>query len=219
MVAATLVDRLLAHRKDGIDRMRDLAAMMGTEALFALAGLAPAAPPIPHAAPPTGFLDYSAGRGAYGIGLPFGTMDAATLLRLAGLAERFGDGTLRLTVSRIVLLAGVTSPAALAEAAAPLIIDAADPRLAIAACIGHPRCAAATTDTRADAGRFAAMGLGQGVHISGCAKGCAHPGPARATLVGRDGLYDLIRNGTASGTPLRIGLTLAEAALSLETLA
>jgi len=36
------------------------------------------------------------------------------------------------------------------------------------------------------------------VHLSGCSKGCAHPGPAALTLVGPD---RLILNGRASDTP------------------
>jgi len=48
------------------------------------------------------------------------------------------------------------------------------------------------------------------LHVSGCAKGCAHPGPATATLTGRDGRFDLIPDGPAGGTPLARGLTEAQ---------
>jgi precorrin-3B synthase len=36
------------------------------------------------------------------------------------------------------------------------------------------------------------------VHLSGCSKGCAHPGPAALTLVGPD---RVILNGRANDTP------------------
>ncbi len=44
---------------------------------------------------------------------------------------------------------------------------------------------------------------GTAIHVSGCAKGCAHPGSAPWTLVGRDGRYDLVRHGKAGDTPGR----------------
>jgi sulfite reductase beta subunit-like hemoprotein len=45
------------------------------------------------------------------------------------------------------------------------------------------------------------------MHVSGCVKSCAHRGPASLTLVGRDGRYDLIRNGSATGRPSLTGLS------------
>lgn len=50
------------------------------------------------------------------------------------------------------------------------------------------------------------------MHISGCDKGCAHPGPADVTLVGRDGKFDLVRNGAAWDRPDETGLSFEEAA-------
>ena len=46
------------------------------------------------------------------------------------------------------------------------------------------------------------------LHVSGCSKSCAHRGAASLTLVGRDGRYDLIRNGRAAGQPSLSGLTI-----------
>ena len=46
------------------------------------------------------------------------------------------------------------------------------------------------------------------LHVSGCVKSCAHRGPASLTLVGRDGRYDLIRNGSAADRPSLTGLTI-----------
>ncbi len=51
----------------------------------------------------------------------------------------------------------------------------------------------------ADAFRpLAAQGLV--AHVSGCAKGCAKPGPADLTLVGREGQYGIVIGGNPSDT-------------------
>ena len=46
---------------------------------------------------------------------------------------------------------------------------------------------------------FAGQGLA--VHVSGCAKGCAHPTPAPLTIVGTEQGCGLIANDTARTTP------------------
>jgi precorrin-3B synthase len=96
------------------------------------------------------------------------------------------------------------------------IADPSDPRLAAAACPGAPDCASATTATREDAALLAqaARGLapsGVTLHVSGCPKGCARPHATDVALVGRNGLYDLIRHGRADANPVRRGLTAREA--------
>jgi precorrin-3B synthase len=40
------------------------------------------------------------------------------------------------------------------------------------------------------------------IHISGCAKGCAHPAPAALTIVGTEAGCALVANGLARDTPL-----------------
>ena len=55
------------------------------------------------------------------------------------------------------------------------------------------------------------------IHVSGCAKSCAHRGAAALTLVGRDGRYDLIRDGGASEKPALAGLTIAEVIALLQS--
>jgi precorrin-3B synthase len=49
------------------------------------------------------------------------------------------------------------------------------------------------------------------VHVSGCAKGCAHAGSAELTLVGANGLYNLVMNGRAGDRPVASGLSLEDA--------
>jgi precorrin-3B synthase len=96
---------------------------------------------------------------------------------------------------RALLLVGV--PAAEADAVAAtaaslgFVIDPADPRLAIAACPGTEGCAAGHIAARRLAAQLAdeAGGLLDGsftLHVSGCAKGCAHPAASPLTIVGKD---------------------------------
>ena len=134
---------------------------------------------------------------------------------LADISERYGDGNLRTTPWRALLLTGVA--AADAERlsddveALGLIADPADPRLNIFACVGAPSCMSASVDARGDAARLAAAiraTRDDSLHVSGCSKSCAHRGPASLTLVGRDGRYDLIRNGSAADRPSLTGLTI-----------
>ena len=42
------------------------------------------------------------------------------------------------------------------------------------------------------------------IHISGCAKGCAHPAPAALTIVGASSGCALIANGSTHDTPFKI---------------
>ncbi|SDW53902.1 hypothetical protein [Roseicitreum antarcticum] len=46
-----------------------------------------------------------------------------------------------------------------------------------------------------------------GLHVSGCAKGCARARAAGLTLVGRDGRFDLVENGHAWDAATQTGLT------------
>ena len=127
--------------------------------------------------------------------LPFGQTDADTLKTLATLAPE-----VRTTPWR----------AFLSPVAAPGFLSQPSP---ITACPGAPACSSGTVPARADAARLQAAGLAN-LHVSGCAKGCAHPAAA-TTLVGRDGRYDLIRHGRAGDAPDLRGLTLTEAIAAL----
>jgi precorrin-3B synthase len=42
------------------------------------------------------------------------------------------------------------------------------------------------------------------IHVSGCAKGCAHPGPATLTAVGTPGGCTLVANGSARDSPFAV---------------
>lgn len=132
----------------------------------------------------------------------FGQLRAPDLRRLA----TSGAAELRITPWRMVFLPGLTDAAPLAGAEG-LIVAPADPRLVVTACTGAPGCPQATVETRALAASLAPrLPLGTRLHVSGCAKGCAHPGPAHLTLVGRDGAFDLVANGAPWDEPQRRGL-------------
>ena len=174
-----------------------------------------AAEPPPAPVPPTPLtVGQQSVRGipVFGLAVPFGRLDATMLRDVARLVEA-GWGELRLTPWRTILVPHVVPAhsdlARMAEAG--LIVDAADPRLRVAACTGRHGCERGTTDTHADAARlasFAATLQGDRValHVSGCTKGCARPEASAVTLVGRDGRYDLVRDGRPGDEPLLTGL-------------
>jgi len=150
-----------------------------------------------------------------GVGLPFGRITADDLAALALAAAGGGAPNLRLTPWRAILVPVPSFDAASAMCAnlagRHFILDPDDPRRRVAACPGSPSCVHATTPVRDDASKLAAAltgAPGTSIHVSGCAKGCAHPRPAALTLVGRDGSYDLVVDGLASSPPILQNLTL-----------
>ncbi|QDI75112.1 MULTISPECIES: precorrin-3B synthase [Leisingera] len=161
-------------------------------------------PPAAHAAP-VAKASFSAKPGAVPAGtlaaLEFGQMPAAALAQLAE------HGPIRLTPWRMLLVEGAASLPPLPG----LILDATDPRLKVVACTGAPGCLQALSATR-DLARALAphVPAGSRLHVSGCAKGCACPGPAPLTLTATgDNEFSLIRNGTAADQPLKTRLSAA----------
>ena len=143
------------------------------------------------------------------IALPFGHAEADTLAELARRAALHGVREFRPAPDRVLMLIGVSPARALdlATVAAELgfIVDADDSRRRIAACPGAPACASGFIAARqlaaALAPRLAGLPDGIAIHISGCAKGCAHPGTAALTVVGDLRGCGIVRNGTARATP------------------
>lgn len=131
------------------------------------------------------------------VGFEFGQMQAETLGALAEL------GPLRITPWRMVLVEGATQMPALPH----LITDADDPMLRVIACTGAPACTQAHQPTR-DLARTLAPHIPQGqiCHVSGCAKGCAHPTAAALTLTATPRGFDLVQNGRAGDTAQRADL-------------
>ena len=163
--------------------------------------LKPLEPPAPTVALPR------PGMSALGpvYGVAFGQIEAAALARLL---RDSGAAALRLTPNRALIL----------EAGGPrdsteFLTAADDPLLRIDACPGAPSCTSATVETRALARALApvlqavAAGEHRSLHVSGCAKGCARARAADLTLVGRDGAFDLVRNGRAWDSPSQTGMS------------
>jgi precorrin-3B synthase len=185
--------------------MRDAPADLGAK----LADTARLAPPIVPSRRPmaqrAGPLQMPGGGASVVLALPFGRCDADQLTQIASWAERFGGGEVRLSPWRGIVFPEIQRQhlrtlIALASGAG-LITDPDDLRLAVFACPGQPDCANASVMTRCDAARFAAaasplLRTESQIHVSGCAKGCAHPGPAALTLVGDNGAYRVVVEGS-----------------------
>jgi precorrin-3B synthase len=125
------------------------------------------------------------------VGVAFGQMQAETLAKLGALWP------LRITPWRMVMLEGARAMPQIAG-----LVAADDPILRIDACVGAPACKQALGPTRDLARRLAPMTT-QRLHITGCAKGCAHPRPAPITITATATGYNL----TASGHGAQSGLT------------
>lgn len=158
---------------------------------------------------------YGPQSGYRGVGAPFGSLGAATLADLAALSP----AGVRLTPWRALLLPDFPPNLDAALGALTLVTRADDARLAVAACPGAPGCSSGEAPTRDLAQDLAPSSSlhGLSLHVSGCAKGCAHDGRLPFTLVGRNGLYDLVLNGRAFDTPTLRGLSRAGAIEALST--
>ena len=147
---------------------------------------------------------------ACGIGLPFGHAETGALERLADAAAVAGACGLRAAPDRALLAIGLTEQSAANFAAAAgqlgFVTRADDPRRRVLACAGAPLCASAHLATRAMAPQIAAAAAPHlagdfTIHISGCAKGCAHPAAAALTVVGTAGDCALVANGSTRDAP------------------
>jgi precorrin-3B synthase len=165
--------------------------------------------PVPVARPaadPIGIYLLSSGANALGVGLPFGHSDSETLSRLIAAARQAGAAGLRTSPGRALFLVGL-SPGATRQFATEadalgFIVDPADPRRKVVACAGAPICASGEIAARAMAPAIAEAACslpdGEIIHVSGCAKGCAHPAPAPVAVFGREGRCDVFADGVLS---------------------
>ena len=137
-------------------------------------------------------------QGGSALAVPFGSLAASSLVKLAENAKSSG---IRVTPWHSVWLRGVT-----VSSETDLIHDPSDPILRVHACAGMPFCPQATVETRKPASQLAGRWPGR-LHVSGCAKGCAHPHAAEITLIGRDSAFDLVTNGAAWDEARQIALS------------
>ncbi|OAF19439.1 precorrin-3B synthase [Bradyrhizobium neotropicale] len=136
------------------------------------------------------------------VGIAFGQLPHTTLHQLSSCGH-----ALRMTPWRMVLSEGKREMPRAAE----LITEAFDPALRVIACSGAPRCREAYADTRKLAAALAPrIGAGTRLHVSGCAKGCAHSGAAAVTLVATRAGFDLVRDGSTRDVPVLRGLSGAD---------
>jgi precorrin-3B synthase len=211
-VAMRLLE-VLAQR-DRVARMRDVVAAEGIEVFHSAVanliihdGLARSQRRFSDAVGLYPLLD---GTFAYGIGLAFGHADAMSLQRLTETAKAAGAHGMRAAPGRALMVVGLTRQTASSFAAAAealgFIVHADDPRRHVVACAGAPICASANIAARAIAPQIAAAAAQHldgsfKIHISGCAKGCAHPAPAALTIVGTSAGCALIANGSTRDAP------------------
>lgn len=180
-------------------RMAALAAVSPPPAAFAAAAVPDAAPWVPPLGPvPQGCL----------AAFEFGQLPAGTLEVFAGLAP------LRLTPWRSVLLEGVQEVPSLPG----IITRRDDSRLRVSACTGAPGCGQAAAATRPLARALAPLvPPGRVLHVSGCSKGCAHPGET-LTVVATGLGYNLIRHGKAASLPDWGGLSAEALAAQIQAI-
>lgn len=148
-----------------------------------------------------------------GIGLAYGQSSAHHLEALVRGLQSLGATEIRLAPHRALLVLGLTHEtidraAAVADREG-FWTRADEPGNAIAVCAGSTGCASGQFDTKAAADLFTshAAELLDGamtVHISGCAKGCAHPQAAPLALCGRADGVGLVVDGRAGDEALAI---------------
>ena len=201
--ALSLIAKLGPH-----GRGRDLDAVAMRQALAPL--IVAQAPPLPPARLAQDRIELTDGRVGAAVGLAFGAVNATALTGLADAAQVAGIAELHLAPQHQLIGICATGADATrfqqAAMALGFIISAADPRRAISACIGSEGCASGTIAARRMAEAMAQaepefLDGSFALHVSGCAKGCAHPAPALLTLVGNDAAVDLVIDGSAKSTP------------------
>ncbi len=173
-----------AHRGDA-RRMR--AVVCALPDVWTGASPVSAAPPQAPGHRPEGML----------LGVPFGDLSTHGFRRLLA---RNGLEEVRITPWRSIFLPNQC------PFDDPLFVTRpGDPLMRVHACAGAPFCDSATVETRSLARALAGRVSGE-LHVSGCAKGCAHPRGAGVTLVGRDGRLDLVQGGAPWDEPARCGI-------------
>ena len=205
-----LLDVIAARGRDV--RARDILRAGGVD-LFRAAGgdrwIDAPLPPSRPASEPIGTHTLSAGRVAVGIGLAFGHTDGSVLENLLDAATSLDADGIRPAPGRVLLFVGLrragVAPLVASAKKLGFITDPKDPRRRVVACVGAPICGSGEIPARALGPQVAQaaaglIGRSEVIHISGCAKGCAHRGAAALTAVGRAGQCDLLVDGAPAGS-------------------
>ncbi|MGV2100062.1 precorrin-3B synthase [Rhizobium sp. 21-4511-3d] len=159
------------------------------------------------ATPQPGTVMLSGQHAALGLRPQFGQMQSSELI--AFLANLDASAEIRLAPDRQFLITGLSRAEAerltMIAGGHGLSADPQDPAANIAACAGAGFCMSGFYETRRLAARIIehAPELLDGsltVHLSGCAKGCAHPSPALALVGSADG-YGFSLDGKAGDAP------------------
>ena len=132
---------------------------------------------------------------AYGLGVPLARLSRENGEKLARLAERYGDGSLRLSPWQVIFVPGVRKTSLeefrMEAREAGFQTDPADNRIRVVACAGAAGCLRTRADTKRD-GLALLTALedtpvaGQEhstVHFCGCDRSCARPGAADLLLL------------------------------------
>jgi precorrin-3B synthase len=150
------------------------------------------------------------GYASLGIALPFGHTTAMQLKAFTKTALKLGIEDIMLAPKRtLVAICGTVAQAqALRKQAEAMgfFTSPDDPKQAISACPGAPDCVSGHIPARRIAADIAKehSGLLDGsvhLHVSGCAKGCAHPATSELALVGSAAGVGLVVDGTARKEP------------------
>jgi precorrin-3B synthase len=207
VASATLIVLSMIAAVEG--RGRDIDPNAARQRLHGLllGDVAPASEPHVSGRVMTGLAD---GRVVAAVSLPFGAVRASVLHDLANAAQDCGVTEFRLAPHHglLAICASVEIAGQFRDHATAfgLVTTPDDPRRAISACIGTDGCSSGQIASRqlAEAATRAEPAFFDGsfaLHISGCAKGCAHPAPALLTLTGSQDGAMLVLNGKASSPP------------------
>jgi precorrin-3B synthase len=203
-ILAAIAGRGAAARARDFSNAGDAQALL--DSLADMLSMAPPPAPRPRAEL-IGIHSLNTGLQARGFALPFGYAEAQALRRLTLTAARCGAASIRPAPGRVLLFIGLHGSAVEELVAGAvrenLIVQADDTRRHVVACAGAPACRSAMLPTRQLAAQVAEaagpfLDGSITIHLSGCAKGCAHPEAAGLTLAGPD---RLVVHGRAGDTP------------------
>ena len=165
--------------------------------------------PAPQKSSFVGVTRLGNGSAILGVRLKFGQARAADLISFLASTESADGPEIRLAPDRGFFLIGIgeTEMPAMQQAAVDhgFSVTAHEPAEQIAACVGAGACVSAFYDTRALAGQLIdrVPDLFDGslkLHLSGCAKGCAHR-RADLAIVGSAEGYGFVLDGLAADRP------------------